>query len=88
MADDIRPRFVQLASDKNQKLWESLSDRQKSLLESQASLRTLETTEQANRFFESREANLIKPTKFAVARPATLNESYDPVTAAMKHLRS
>ena len=86
---DERPNFVRLASKGNQVLWEKLSITQKSLLESQASLRTLETTEQVNRFFETRDMGLLKTNSFVVARPEnSMNESYDPVTSAMRKLKS
>lgn len=86
---DERPHFVQLASKDNQVLWEKLSITQKSLLESQASLRTLETPEQVNRFFETRDMGLLKTNSFVVARPEnSMNESYDPITLAMRKLNS
>lgn len=85
---DERPIFVQLASDKYQKIWEQCSNAQKTLLESQATLRELDTPEKVNRFFETRDFGIIKSSSFVVARPQlkSLNESHDPIVNAMKTL--
>lgn len=87
---DIRPDFVKLASDKYQRIWKQLSDRDKSILESQATLRVLDTSEKCDRFFESRDLRkLVIPAakqKISYNNHSSLNESYDPVTSAMKRL--
>lgn len=69
-APDIRPEFVKIASPQFQKLWESLSERDKGLLESQASLRNLDTQEKADRFFESRDLSHLRIS--AVSSPSQL----------------
>lgn len=99
---DIRPEFVKIASSQFQKLWETLSERDKGLLESQASLRNLDTQEKADRFFESRDlshlrisavsspSQLYKQEHLGIQKPKTrtskLNESEDSITRAMKLL--
>ena len=85
---DIRPDFVRMASVQNQKIWESLTEAEQNLLESQATLRVLDTPEKCNRFFESRVFD--KAQKFTVSRPSNQisEELNHPVFAAMKKLMS
>lgn len=84
---DIRPDFVKMASPQNQKLWESLKPQQQALLESQASLRTLDTADKIDRFFETRDYDItIAQGSFVPTRPTSINESYDPLVTAMQRL--
>ena len=91
------PLFVQLASEKYKKFWESLSQQQKQLVESQASLRILDTTEKVDRFLESRDFGLSNSLRISAENQqkiynknkSHLNESQiemDPITKAMKLL--
>lgn len=90
---DIRPDFVRIASKQYQKVWESLNDREKQLLESQASLRNLDTQEKADRFFETRTFDrFMVPAANRKLHESRLNESeddykYDPIVIAMNKLR-
>lgn len=91
---DIRPNFVKMASTQNQKVWESLSTQEQNLLESQATLRTLDTPEKCDRFFESRVFTKPQATpvaqQFNISRQnQTISEDLShPVFAAMKKLMS
>lgn len=51
------PNFIKLADVKYQKIWESLSETDKKLIESQASLRNLDTIESVNSFWNTRALN-------------------------------
>lgn len=101
---DVRPDFVKLASPKYQKVWESFTPHQKQLVESQASIRTLDTTEKADRFLESREfvgsnsliitaekSNRLFKQMHSQQNTSRLNESLidnDPLIRSMKRLQS
>lgn len=83
---DIRPDFVKNASPKNQKLWESLNQKEQILFENQASLRTLDTTDKIDKFFETRDYGINAQGSFVPTRPTAINESYDPLVVAMQRL--
>lgn len=91
---DIRPDFVKCSSPHNQKIWESLTPQEQNLLESQATLRVLDTPEKCNRFFESRvfekpQTSRI-PQSINISRQnQTISEDLShPVFSAMKKLMS
>lgn len=84
---DIRPNFIILADSYYQKIWETLSEAQKQLIENQATLRSIDSKEKANRFLESRMLFENKQS-FHIASHNKINESQsfsnaDPVTIAM-----
>lgn len=102
--NDVRPNFIKLASPKYQQMWESFTSQQKQLIESQASLRTLDTTAKVDRFLESREfvgtsslrisaenSNRFFKQVHSQQNTSRLNESQvdnDPVIRSMKRLQS
>lgn len=102
--NDVRPDFIKLASPKYQQMWESLTDQQKHLVESQASLRTLDTTAKVDRFMESRDFDKSWSMRISAEKSSRLfnqvhskqytsrlNESldeYDPLIRSMKRLQS
>lgn len=85
---DIRPNFIILADSYYQSQWENLSEKQKQLIENQATLRVIDTKEKANRFLETRMLSENKQ-HFHIASQA-LNESQnsqaDSLTIAMSKL--
>lgn len=101
---DVRPDFIKIASLKYQKMWEQLSPTQKHLVESQASLRTLDTTAKVDRFLESRDLGNPASLRISAERSSRLfnqvhshmnnsrlNESQvenDPIIRSMKRLLS
>lgn len=89
---DIRPRFVIDASIKYQRIWENLTPAQQQLLENQASLRDLNSKEKIDRFFESRDFDLMTQPRQTVSRYSKemINETSqeDSLAYIMNSLRS